>query len=397
VNLAVFVSGFPSSREEWFVPAISSLVHGLSRHFSIHVYSLKHPRRLSVYRWQGLPVASFGHPKHIWVGPGRLRACVDAARQVHRQEGFDAVLTLWGDESALAAAMVARQSRLPFLLKLSGGELASIRSVRYGARRSFWQRFCLSAAVRSADLLVAGSLRQQAELKRLGFPGAGDSLVLPFGVDIERFSPGGGRPRPSGDSGPVQLLAVGSLIRVKGFDLLLRAMAGLHRRHPGLRLRIIGDGPERQALEALAAGLGLEDVVTWSGWVDHLELPQAYRDADLMVSSSLHEVHGVACLEAMASGLPVVGSDVGVLPELLEASAAGIICSAGDGAALAGALEMALGNRERWPAMGAAGREAVCRYAAQDRVLKLWRDTVEVTLMNSGGGGPQAGPSGQAR
>lgn len=398
MNLALFVSGFPSSRAEWFVPTISSLVRGLSRYFRIHVYSLKYPRRLSAYRWHGLPVASFGHPKRIWVGPGRLRACVDAAQQDHHGEGFDAVITLWGDESALAAAMFARQARLPFMLKLSGGELASIRSVRYGARRSLWQRFCLSAATRNADLLAAGSVQQQEELKRLGFRGAGQSLVLPFGVDTERFSPPDHRrPGPGGGDGTVRLLAVGSLIRVKGFDLLLRAVAGLVGRHPDLRLRVVGDGPERQALEALAVGLGLGGVVTWSGWVDHGELPQAYRDADLMVSASLHEVHGVACLEAMASGLPVVGADVGVLPELLEASAAGIIYPAGDGAALAGALEMALGNRERWPAMGAAGRDAVCRCAAQDRVVRLWRDTVEHRLLNGGAGGPQVVPAGQAR
>jgi len=382
VNLALFVPGFPSREEDWFVPCVSSLVRGLGRHYRVDVYALKYPRRRGRYRWHGLPVDSFGHPSRILVGPRRLLAAVGAARSAHHQAGYDAVIALWGDETALAAAILARLERLPLLLKLSAGEAVALPHAGYGSRRSPWQRLCLRTGARQAAVLGVGSDRQRQDLLRLRISGAPEPVLLPFGVDTDRFSP-----TPPGASssdghrrGPV-LIAVGSLIRVKGFDHLLRALAGLRARHPGLHLRVVGDGVERERLEKLAVGLGLSGMVTWEGWIDHRRMPDVYRQADLMVSASLHEAQGMACLEAMASGLPVVGSDAGMLPELLAGEAAGISFPAGDTAALGGALEMVLANRDLWPVMGANGRVMVCRHAALDRILALWRETVESRLL----------------
>jgi glycosyltransferase involved in cell wall biosynthesis len=393
VNLALFVPGFPSREEDWFVPCVSSLVRGLGRHYQVDVYALKYPRRRKQYRWHGLAVTSFGHRSRIVVGPARFRAAVAAARASHHRMGYDAVLALWGDETALAAAIFARLEGLPLLLKLSAGEAVSIPGTGYGSRRSLFQRLCLGVGIRRAAVLGVGSARQRQDVLRLGFSGIPEPLLLPFGVEVDRFTP---RPReggavPGGRSGP-RLLAVGSLIRVKGFDVLLRALSGLHALHPGMHLRVVGDGVERERLEKLAATLGIAEMVTWSGWIDHRRMPDVYREADLMVSASLHEAQGVACLEAMACGLPVVGSDTGMLPELLDSHAAGIIHAAGDSAALGGALEMVLANRERWPVMGANGRAAVCEHAAADRVLMTWRDTVESRLPMSGSPEP-TGPA----
>ncbi len=392
MNLALFVPGFPSREEDWFVPCVSSLVRGLGRHFRVDIFALKYPRRRKRYRWHGLPVASFGHPSRIVVGPLRLRAAVAAARKSHHLAGYDAALALWGDETALAAAIFARRERLPLLLKLSAGEAVFIAGKSFGSRRSLWQRICLRAGISRAAVLGVGSARQGQDLVRLGIRGMPRPLLLPFGIDVDRFSPG---PRVAGLSEGLQagprLLAVGSLVRVKGFDLLLRAVAGLRSVHPGLHLRVVGDGVERGRLEKLAADLGVADMVTWEGWIDHRRMPDVYREADLMVSASLHEAQGVACLEALASGLPVVGTDTGMLPELLAHCAAGIICSAGDSAALGGALEMILANREQWPVMGANGRAAVCEHVSSARVLMLWRDTVESRLLVDGASEP-AGP-----
>jgi glycosyltransferase involved in cell wall biosynthesis len=390
VNLALFVPGFPSREEDWFVPCVSSLVRGLGRHFRVDLYTMKYPRCRGQYRWHGLPVASFGHRSRILVGPVRLWAAVAAAREAHHRAGYDAVLALWGDETALAAAIFAHRQRLPLLLKLSAGEAVSMPRLGFGSRRSPWKRFCLWAGIRRAAVLGVGSARQREDLLRLRVGRASKPLLLPFGVDVDQFSPVSRSAAPSYNqrSGPA-LLAVGSLIRVKGFDLLLRALAGLKALHPGMRLRVVGDGAEREKLGKLAAGLGLDGMVTWEGWVEHRRMPEVYQRADLMVSASLHEAQGMASLEAMACGLPVVGSDTGMLPELLANHAAGIIYPAGDTAALGAALEMVLANRERWPVMGANGRAAVCRLVAETRVLALWRDTVECLLLNIKG---PAGP-----
>jgi len=383
VNLALFVPGFPAHEKDWFVPCVSSLVLGLSRHYRTDLYALKYPRRRGRYRWHGLPVAAFGHPSRIVVGPARLRAAVSAAREAHRRTGYDGVVALWGDETALAAALFARQEGLPLLLKLSAGEAVSVPRTGFGGRRSPWQRFCLRFGIGGASVLGVGSETQRQDLLRLGISRAPIPLLLPFGVEVDRYSPDSAAKGVGtvGGQGPV-LLAVGSLVKVKGFDLLLRVLAGLRARHPALRLRVVGDGVERERLIKLAAGLGISEMVSWEGWIEHRRMPEIYQQVDLLVSASLHEAQGMACLEAMASGLPVVGSDTGMLPQLLTDQAAGVVYPAGDTAALGGALEMVLSNRDLWPVMGANGRKAVRRHAGMDPVLALWRDTIENRLLS---------------
>jgi len=380
VNLALFVPGFPARESDWFVPCVSGLVHDLSRHHRVDVFALKYPRDRLCYRWRGLSVAAFGHPSRILPGPLRLHAAVAAAREAHCREGYDGVAALWGDETALAAALFARRERLPLLLKLSAGEAVSLPRAKFGGRRSPWQRFCLAQGVRQATVLAVGSKTQCRDLLRLGLRGAPAPILLPFGVDTELFRPGPPEDRRHG--GP-SLLAVGSLVRVKGFDLLLKALSRLLPKHPGLRLRVVGDGVERANLTQQAAGLGLEGRVSWEGWIEHRLMPGVYRQADLLVSPSLHEAQGMACLEALACGLPVVGTDTGMLPELLAGHAAGRICPTGSVGALTRELERMLVNRERWPAMGADGRTAVLEQAAAGGVLDAWRDAVEYRMFGN--------------
>ena len=147
----------------------------------------------------------------------------------------------------------------------------------------------------------------------LGFP-ADRITVIPHFYD-EQFHERAGEPgefkeRPSGAA--LSLLYVGALQDIKGVDVLLRALPDLAERGLDVDLRVAGTGPYEANLRRLADRLNVADSVTWLGYVDHDDLPMVYDDADVFVyPGRIDEPFGRVMLEALASGTPVVASDVG--------------------------------------------------------------------------------------
>ena len=149
--------------------------------------------------------------------------------------------------------------------------------------------------------------------------------------------------------------AVGRLSPEKGFDVLVRAVAQL----PGARTVVAGDGPERETLERLAHELGIASLVTFVGWVDppwsdHL-VP------DVLVVPSRREGFGLVAAEALMSGIPVVASAVGGLPEVLEEGVAGLLVPPEDPTALARAIESVLSDGQSTRARVSRGLESARR------------------------------------
>jgi glycosyltransferase involved in cell wall biosynthesis len=137
-------------------------------------------------------------------------------------------------------------------------------------------------------------------------------------------------------------IAAGRLVKKKGFDVLLDALARTRRRRE-VRLVILGEGPERSTLESRVAALGLRDVVALPGFVEN---PLAwFARADLFVLSSFAEGMPNAMLQAMAAGCPVVATDCPSGPrEILEDGRWGTLVPPGDAGALAEAIAFALGS-----------------------------------------------------
>lgn len=165
--------------------------------------------------------------------------------------------------------------------------------------------------------------------------------------------------RALGLGGPV-LLTVARLYPWKNLDFLI----GLLPQLPGdLRLVIVGDGPERPRLEALAAGLDVADRVLLAGSVSQ-EMVQWYlRAADVFVLHTRYEGLSHAILEAMAAGTPVVASRVGGNVELIEHERTGLLVPLNDAHSLAGAVCRLLDHREEGARLAAAAREEVRRYS----------------------------------
>lgn len=158
--------------------------------------------------------------------------------------------------------------------------------------------------------------------------------VVPNGVDLTLFHPAAtANPlRPS----PIRCLAVARLIERKGLGDLIRALALLERGR--FQLEIVGGGADERVLRSLASDLGLADEIHFAGPLDRSEVAKRYRDADLFTLPSSAEAFGNVFAEALASGLPIVGSSIGGIPDLVEHGTNGFLVQPGDVSALAGAI-----------------------------------------------------------
>jgi glycosyltransferase involved in cell wall biosynthesis len=188
--------------------------------------------------------------------------------------------------------------------------------------------------VRRAAAVVAVNTDARDLLIRSGAPPS-RVIVIPPGIDANRF-------RPStpirGRSRGLELLSVSRLLRRKNLDVVIRAFAKVLEVAPQTTLRIVGDGPQRQALTALARGLGVGDKVTFTGFVPNAKVHREYHQADVFVNASAAEGFATTCLEALASGLPVVSTRVGGFGDAVRNDWNGYVLHAADVDELAATL-----------------------------------------------------------
>jgi glycosyltransferase involved in cell wall biosynthesis len=229
---------------------------------------------------------------------------------------------------------------------------------RYPPPFSWMQRYTFAESIAA----IVGSLEAENILRQKGF--AKPISVIPqFGIP-ESFSPA-----PLRDpQRPLTIGYAGRLVREKGIELLLRAVA----RVPGeWQLRIVGSGPLHHAVQSLASQLKIANRVQMQPWASAEEMPQFYQSLDILAVPSLtqpnwKEQFGRVIMEAMACGVPVIGSNSGEIPNVL--GDAGIIVPEGDEIALARAIQDLAADPERRAALGAIGLSRAHTLFSRQRV-----------------------------
>lgn len=182
--------------------------------------------------------------------------------------------------------------------------------------------------------------------------------------------------------GEWRVVHVARLNEVKDQPTLLRAARRVADHHPDFHLDIVGDGEERQALERLAAELGLEQVVHFHGFTDDVSAYLA--GADLFALSSVSEGIALTLLEAMAAALPVVATDVGGNREVVRDGETGLLVPASDPTAMADAMIALLEDPSRGEAMGRAGRARVVQEFSLDRTAAEYEALYDRLLTRRG-------------
>jgi glycosyltransferase involved in cell wall biosynthesis len=221
---------------------------------------------------------------------------------------------------------------------------------------------------RNAHRTIATCTDEVRELRELGVP-AERIVVVPCGVDVERFTPSGPvEPRTA----RLRLLQVGRLVPRKGADVALRAL----RRVPDAELLLAGgpsadrldDDPEAQRLRALARDLGVADRLVLLGGVERSRMPALFRSADVVLCPPRYEPFGIVPLEAMACARPVVASAVGGHLDTVADGRTGRLVPPDDPEALAAAVAGLLADAPTRTSFGAAGRRRAQSRYGWDRV-----------------------------
>jgi glycosyltransferase involved in cell wall biosynthesis len=196
--------------------------------------------------------------------------------------------------------------------------------------------------------------------------------VVPNGVDLTLFHPAEDSPRAPG---PLRCLAVARLIERKGLGELIRALGLLERGR--FRLEIVGGGPDEGVLRKLANEVGVGREVHFLGALDRSQVARCYRDADLFTLPSSAEAFGNVFAEALASGLPIVGSSIGGIPDLVEHGTNGLLVQPGDLHALAGAIRYLADDPDLRRQMAARNRAKAEATLEWSQVTRRYLSTYE--------------------
>ncbi|GAA2866626.1 glycosyl transferase [Actinoplanes cyaneus] len=244
--------------------------------------------------------------------------------------------------SGLAAVTAAKQLNIPVVQSFH--EIGAIQPSTAGPSRTGYER----ALGRAVDRVVAQSQDELLGLVRIGVPRA-QLTVVPAGVDSERFTPEG--PAAPRDPERPRILSVGKLVEHKGYGDVIQAM----RYVPGAEVVVVGGPPADQlsgdpgakSLRALAEKFQVADRFRLVGAVPHRDMPSWYRSADLLVAAPWQEQFEQSALEAMACGVPVIGTAVGGLTETVVDGLTGDLVPARDPRALGGAVRRLINDKVR--------------------------------------------------
>jgi glycosyltransferase involved in cell wall biosynthesis len=255
--------------------------------------------------------------------------------------------------SGLATVTAARACAVPVVLTYHA--LGSVKRRHQGAAdTSPPQRIAYERQLgRAVDRVVVQCQDEIRELVMLGVPRTSMALV-PSGVDTERFRPDG--PAVPRTARP-RILSVGRLVERKGFEDLIRAMPAV----PGAECVIVGgqpdDEPYARRLHDLAERCGVGDRVTLAGAVPTQDMPRWYRSADVLAAAPWYEPFGLTPLEAMACGVPVVGTAVGGLVDTVVDGVTGDLVPPREPRALGAALRRLLTDDMRRYSYAAAAAD----------------------------------------
>ncbi|MCW3015039.1 MAG: glycosyl transferase group 1, partial [Solirubrobacterales bacterium] len=308
---------------------------------------LRQPRREEL---DGLPITYvrfFSPPRPRSYGSwGRwaARPLARALKRLRKEFAFDVIHA----HNAVPAGDAVRRAGIdvPFVVSVHGGDIF------HTAPHSAAGAAAVRATFAHADLVLANSAGVARDARRLE---AREVRVVRLGTDM----PAALAARP----GAPTLVTVAHLVARKRHADVLRAVWALRERIPKLRYVIVGDGPERAALQALAMELGLTDRVEFVGQLPHPQAVARARQAHLFVMPSIDEAFGVAYVEAMAAGVPVIGCLGEPGPQEIAAAGDGIVLvPPGDVEALADAIALELANPRDLALRGTRARETVAAH-----------------------------------
>lgn len=282
-----------------------------------------------------------------------------------RQHRVDAVLAEYG-ETGVQVLKSCRQLNIPLIVHFHGYD-ASVYSILEAQREAY------AAMFREAAGIIAVSRAMERKLVSLGAP-AEKVQYNPYGIDCGKF--GGAAPATA----PPLFLAVGRFVEKKAPQITIRAFHLVYKTNPGVRLRMIGEGPLLNECQMLVRELGLEHAVTFLGGLAPEFVQEEMRKARCFVQHSIEAPSGdcegtpVGILEAGASGLPVVSTRHAGIPDVVIEGTNGLLVDEGDTEGMARHMLRMAEDPVLAARLGEAGRRRIVEhFTIESSIAGLWR------------------------
>lgn len=305
-----------------------------------------------------------------------------AARRLLRKERFDLIHSHWLIPQGFVAQRVANAFRMPHVATAHGSDVFGLRSKPL--------RMAKSWVANRATCVTVNSEATRSKVQELSRRSDGVAKV-PNGVRWKGRGPARSVPGelPSDNADPV-LLFVGRLVEMKGVEHLLRAFKLMATQYPRMRLLIAGDGPDRVRLEALSVALHVADRVSFRGWVQQADLSDLFEQADIFIGPTTTdrngstEAQGIVFLEAMACGIPVIGTSVGGIAEVVRDGETGLVVPPDDPAEIADAAAKLLGNHDLVAHLTTRANDMVGREFSREATTRRMIGVYEKCIDESG-------------
>ena len=239
--------------------------------------------------------------------------------KIIRKEKIDLIHSHWIVPSGLIGAICRNLFKIKHITTAHAGDVFTIKNLKYINKIG-------SFVLRNSDKITANSIYTKDAILSIENTVKNNVEIIPMGVNTSIFNPKRGNIKSLQKMYGAKYLifSVGRLVEKKGIKYLIMAMKYITKEFSDTKLIIGGTGPNKEYLETLTKKLGLNDKVIFTGYIKNSELPFYYASSDIFVLSSIvtrkgdTEGLGIVLLEAMASGVPVIGSNVGGIRDIIE-------------------------------------------------------------------------------
>lgn len=301
-----------------------------------------------------------------------------AAVRAIREEDADVVHAYWVAPAGLVGVLAGLWTGRPVVATAAGSDINVLP-------RHPLYRPVVRWTLRRLDGLIALGNAMRARTILLGAP-ARRARMIPEDAGVDTAF----RPPERPFIPPFLLLFVGRLALPKRLDTLLAALPAVLARHPDLRLRIVGDGEERESLARRARALGIAHAVEFAGACPHGDLPQHFAEGDIFAYPTESEGLPTAIAEAMMSGLPTIASPVGGIPDQIRDGVEGLWAAFDDPSAWSRAILRLVENPEERRRLGANARAFAEREFSTDRIAERVEAAYRDAVGRSAGGAGRA-------
>ncbi len=288
-TLVILTPGFPKDEADTTcLPLQQSFVRNLKEHYpqlNIIILSFQYPFHKQSYPWFDIPVIPFGGRNRGGFSRLWLHQKINARlKKINKVNKITGLLSFWYDECAFVGKRFADRNNIKHYCWILGQDAK--KSNKY-----------IKYLRPEADELIALSDFIQDEFEKNH--DIKPKHIIPPGIDIRQFT-------VSAKERDIDILAAGSLIPLKQYDIFIDIVAEIRKQLPAVKGMLVGNGPEKERLESLIRKLGLQANITLTGELPHSEVLQLMQKTKVFLHSSSFEGFGVVCLEALYAGATVI-------------------------------------------------------------------------------------------